>query len=53
MCGERELAFFPGVARGSAYPGFDYETEAGAVAAALLFQPPPAQRAGAAAGAPP
>ena len=49
MCGDRELAFFLGVARGSAFPGFDYETEAGAVAAALLFQPPPAQRAAAAA----
>ena len=47
MCGERELAFFPGAARGSAFPGFDYETEAGAVAAALLFEPPPKQRAGA------
>ena len=45
MCGNRELAFFPGVARGSAFPGFDYETEAGAVAAALLLQPPPVQRA--------
>lgn len=50
MCGERELAFFPGVARGSAFPGFDYETEAGAVAAALLSQPPLAERAAAAAG---
>ena len=40
VCGDRELAFFPGIARGSAFPGFDYETEAGAVAAALRFRPP-------------
>ena len=53
MRGERELAFFPGVARGSAFPGFDYETEAGAVAAALRFRPQPAQRAGAEASPPP
>jgi biotin--protein ligase len=40
VVGERELAFFPGVARGSAFPGFQYETEAGAVAAGLRFRAP-------------
>ena len=39
VCGDRELAFFPGIARGSAFPGFEYKTEAGAVAAALRFRP--------------
>ena len=38
VVGDRELAFFPGVARGSVYPGFEYESERGAVAAALRFR---------------
>ena len=36
--GERELAFFPGVALGAAVPGFRYETEAGAAATRLLWR---------------
>ncbi|KAL4423157.1 hypothetical protein ABPG77_007810 [Micractinium sp. CCAP 211/92] len=38
VVGDRELAFFPGTAAGSIYPGFDYESEAGAVAAPLRFK---------------
>ncbi|ORY92445.1 biotin-protein ligase [Leucosporidium creatinivorum] len=30
VTGERELCFFPGVCRGTVFPGFAYETEAGA-----------------------
>lgn len=30
VVGERELCFFPGTCRGTAFPGFQYETEAGA-----------------------
>lgn len=30
VVGERELGFFPGVCRGTSFPGFAYETEAGA-----------------------
>lgn len=30
VVGERELAFFPGLCRGTTFPGFEYETEAGA-----------------------
>ena len=30
VLGERELDFFPGVCRGTTFPGFAYETEAGA-----------------------
>ena len=30
VVGDRELSFFPGVARGAVLPGFDYQTEAGA-----------------------
>lgn len=37
VCGPRELAFFPGTARGSVVPGFRYETEAGAAALPLRF----------------
>jgi biotin--protein ligase len=37
--GPRELAFFPGVARGPVYPGFKYESEAGAHAALIAFLP--------------
>eukprot|EP00878_Enallax_costatus_P006658 GHUV01006977.1.p1 GENE.GHUV01006977.1~~GHUV01006977.1.p1 ORF type:complete len:456 (+),score=139.45 GHUV01006977.1:2006-3373(+) len=40
VVGDRELAFFPGVARGAAYEGFDYLTESGAVAAHIQFQVP-------------
>jgi len=50
VVGDRELAFFPGVGRGAAFPGFDYATEAGAVAAPLAFRVP-AGAAGAGAGA--
>lgn len=38
--GPRELAFFPGVAVGPVYPGFRYESEAGAHAARVTFRPP-------------
>lgn len=37
VIGDRELCFYPGVARGAAYRGFDYATEAGAAAAALQY----------------
>ncbi|KAI8140387.1 biotin-protein ligase [Fennellomyces sp. T-0311] len=30
VCGKRELEFFPGVCRGTVYPGFVYESEQGA-----------------------
>jgi biotin--protein ligase len=36
----RELAFFPGRALGAAAPGFEYATEAGAVAARLRWRRP-------------
>ena len=39
MKGARELAFFGGKAVGPVYPGFCYESEAGAHAAAIAFQP--------------
>ncbi|RMZ57012.1 hypothetical protein APUTEX25_002244, partial [Auxenochlorella protothecoides] len=35
VAGQRELAFFPGTARGSVVPGFDYRSEAGAAAVPL------------------
>jgi biotin---protein ligase len=35
VVGERELAFFPGIARGCAFPGFVYHSEKGARAAEL------------------
>ena len=35
VIGERELAFFPGICRGGAFPGFVYHSEAGARAAEL------------------
>ncbi|KAJ5112359.1 hypothetical protein N7532_000404 [Penicillium argentinense] len=35
VIGERELAFFPGICRGGAFPGFVYHSEEGARAAAL------------------
>lgn len=37
MVGERELSFFPGIACGAVYSGFDYRSEKGAVAAALVL----------------
>ncbi|KAG2452489.1 hypothetical protein HYH02_002728 [Chlamydomonas schloesseri] len=49
VVGDRELAFFPGRARGAAYPGFDYLSEAGSTAAPLAFRPPPPQLLAAAA----
>ncbi|GLI59016.1 hypothetical protein VaNZ11_000841 [Volvox africanus] len=45
VIGDRELGFFPGTARGAAYPGFDYSSERGACAAPLRFRPlPPARQ---------
>ena len=38
--GPRELSFFPGVARGPIYEGFQYESEAGAHAGHIAFRPP-------------
>lgn len=35
VIGERELAFYPGICRGGAFPGFVYHSEAGARAAEL------------------
>lgn len=35
VIGPRELAFYPGVARGTSYPGFVYDSENGAKAAAV------------------
>ena len=35
VIGERELAFFPGICRGSAFPGFVYHSQAGARAVEL------------------
>ncbi|BAE65164.1 biotin-protein ligase [Aspergillus flavus] len=35
VIGDRELAFFPGICRGCAFPGFVYHSEAGARAAVL------------------
>jgi biotin--protein ligase len=35
VVGERELSFFPGICRGLAFPGFVYQSEAGARAAGL------------------
>lgn len=36
--GKRELAFFPGLAKGAVYPGFTYQSEAGTVAAPISFK---------------
>ncbi|SMY20891.1 unnamed protein product [Zymoseptoria tritici ST99CH_1A5] len=36
VVGDRELAFFPGICRGLAYPGFVYASEAGARAVEIL-----------------
>ena len=38
--GPRELAFFPGIARGPVYEGFRYQSEAGAHAALVSFRSP-------------
>ncbi|CAG8155375.1 unnamed protein product [Penicillium salamii] len=35
VIGDRELAFFPGICRGGAFPGFVYHSEAGARAASI------------------
>jgi biotin---protein ligase len=35
VVGDRELAFFPGIGRGGAFPGFAYHSEAGSRAAEL------------------
>jgi putative intracellular protease/amidase len=37
IAGARELAFFPGIARGAAFPGFVYANETGSRAAELLL----------------
>jgi Biotin-protein ligase, N terminal len=37
VVGERELRFFPGIARGCVYPGFHYRNEAGSFPAPLRF----------------
>ena len=47
VAGDRELAFFPGLARGGIYPGFDYASEAGARAVPLTFLPSTAHQTGA------
>ena len=39
VAGERELAFFPGCAKGGIYAGFDYTSESGSRAAPLSFLP--------------
>ena len=39
VTGERELAFFPGLARGGIYSGFDYTSEGGSRAAPLTTLP--------------
>ncbi|GAA6022418.1 hypothetical protein JCM11491_001585 [Sporobolomyces phaffii] len=38
VCGERELGFFPGLCRGTTFPGFEYETEAGARETSLALR---------------
>ena len=38
VIGERELCFFPGIARGAVFPGFDYRSERGAAAAPVVFR---------------
>jgi glutamine amidotransferase-like uncharacterized protein/biotin transporter BioY len=42
VVGPRELALFPGVAHGSASPGFAYDSDVSAVAARVLFPSNPA-----------
>jgi len=36
VLGDRELAFFPGTCRGTAYEGFEYQSEKGARAAEII-----------------
>ncbi|ORZ24163.1 biotin-protein ligase [Absidia repens] len=36
VCGSRELAFYPGVSRGTTYPGFVYNSERGARSVSIL-----------------
>lgn len=38
VVGDRELSFFPGIARGSVFKGFEYEGEGGSVAAHLQIE---------------
>lgn len=38
VVGDRELGFYPGTARGSIYPGFDYQSEKGAIAVPIRFK---------------
>lgn len=38
VAGDRELCFYPGIAQGSIYDGFDYQSERGAVAAPIRFK---------------
>ncbi len=38
VIGSRELAFFPGICRGGAFKGFDYQSEKGARAVSLKVQ---------------
>lgn len=38
VVGDRELAFYPGIASGSIYSGFDYQSEKGAIAAPIKFK---------------
>ncbi|OLY78287.1 Biotin-protein ligase [Smittium mucronatum] len=38
VIGDRPLGFFPGVCKGTAYPGFDYESESGSKALQLIIE---------------
>ena len=38
VLGDRELAFYPGIASGSIYSGFNYQSEKGAIAAPIKFK---------------
>jgi biotin--protein ligase len=38
VVGERELRFFPGLCRGTTFPGFEYETESGARETSLILK---------------
>ena len=38
VVGDRELGFYPGITSGSIYPGFDYQSENGAIAAPIKFK---------------
>lgn len=40
VCGKRELAFFPGLCRGTVYPGFVYDSERGARSAPVQLDSP-------------